>query len=354
MATSAIAPFYHASSTVKLLSESPDLNSIPCDYIQSTSPDESLEDSKSIPIIDYSHIISTHSNQRYKAIEALGRACEEWGFFMVVNHGIPESLIRAMIQVTCDFFNMTEEKKQQFEGTHVLDPVRCGTSFNASKEKALFWRDFLKVFVHPDFHCPSDPQALRDLMLEYCENSRDVAKKLLGAILESLDLEECSIHNVLGLDCMFQIFIANYYPRCPQPELAMGLPPHSDHGLLTLLIENGVGGLQIMHQGKWANVNALPNSLLVNTGDHLEILSNGKYKSVVHRAVVNNKVTRISIATAHGPSLEATVRPDSNMVERTSSRPAYSPMKYKDYLYSQQSNQLDGKSCLDHVRILKN
>nr|GMD02819.1 protein DMR6-LIKE OXYGENASE 2-like [Ipomoea batatas] len=338
---SPVAPTFHSSMSVKVLSESPNLKSIPSNYIHSSCPEEShvldAEDSILIPIIDFSQLTSDHSDHRLKAIQALGKACEEWGFFMVVNHGIPESLIKAVIDVTDEFFNMGEEDKKQFEGKDVLDPIRCGTSFNSSKEKAFFWRDFLKVFVHPQFHCPSHPQAF----------SRKVAKKILGAISESLGLDECAINNALALDSMFQIFIGNYYPRCPQPELVMGLPPHSDHGLLTLLIQNGVGGLQIMHEQKWIDVNALPNSLLVNTADALEIFSNGKYKSVMHRAVVNNKEKRISIAMAHGPSPETVVRPASQLVERVPPA-AYRPIKYKEYIHLQQSNQLDGKSCLDH------
>ncbi|KAJ4716838.1 protein DMR6-LIKE OXYGENASE 2-like [Melia azedarach] len=100
----------------------------------------------------------------------------------------------------------------------------------------------------------------------------------------------------LNLDSGLQIMTVNLYPPCPQPELAVGMPPHSDHGLLTLLTQNGIAGLQVLHNEKWVNVNALPYSFLVNTGDHIEILSNGKYKSVLHRAIVNNKTTRISLA----------------------------------------------------------
>ena len=67
-----------------------------------------------------------------------------------------------------------------------------------------------------------------------------------------------------------QVQIANLYPSCPQPEYALGMPSHSDLGLLTLLVENEVGGLQVEHKGKWFNVNAIPN-FLVNTGDQLEV-----------------------------------------------------------------------------------
>ncbi|CAI9287033.1 unnamed protein product [Lactuca saligna] len=137
-------------------------------------------------------------------------------------------------------------------------------------------------------------------------------------------------------------------PPCPQPDLAIGLPPHSDHGLLTFLIENGIGGLQIKHKGQWVNVhNTLPGSFLVNTADHLEIFSNGKYKSVEHRAVVNNAFTRISVAVANGPSPDTAVRP----VDEESCPAAFVPMKYKEYVEMQQSNKLYRKACLDQLRV---
>lgn len=107
--------------------------------------------------------------------------------------------------------------------------------------------------------------------MEYTEKLREVARKLLGGISESLGLEESLLDKDLELESGLQVFVGNYYPPCPQPQLTMGMPPHSDHGLLTLVIQNQVGGLQVQHQGKWINVNALPNSILVNTADHLEV-----------------------------------------------------------------------------------
>lgn len=96
-------------------------------------------------------------------------------------------------------------------------------------------------------------------------------KELLKGVSESLGLVPCYLEKASELETGLQILIANLYPRCPQPELAMGLPPHSDHGLLTVLIQNNVGGLQLKHNGKWVLVNPLPNSFLVNTGDQLEV-----------------------------------------------------------------------------------
>ncbi|XP_059446456.1 2-oxoglutarate-dependent dioxygenase 19-like [Corylus avellana] len=192
----------------------------------------------------------------------------------------------------------------------------------------------------------------REISLEYCKRTRELSKELLKGISMSLGLGDTYIENALNLESGLQILIANLYPPCPEPELAMGLPPHSDHGLLTLLIQNGISGLQVQHQSKWVNVNYIPNAFIVNVGDHMEIMSNGKYKSVVHRVFVNEKATRISIVTPFGPSLETVVSPAPELVHRETNAPAYTGMKYKDYLHLQQSSQLDGKACLDHVRIL--
>lgn len=97
-------------------------------------------------------------------------------------------------------------------------------------------------------------------------------KDLIKGISESLGLEPCYLEKATELETGLQILVANLYPRCPQPELAMGMPPHSDHGLLTVLTQNNVGGLQVQHNGKWVLVNPLPKSFLdVNTGDQLEV-----------------------------------------------------------------------------------
>lgn len=98
-------------------------------------------------------------------------------------------------------------------------------------------------------------------------------KELLKGVSESLGLDPCHLEKASELETGLQILVANFYPRCPQPELAMGLPPHSDHGLLTVLVQNNVGGLQVKHNGKWVLVNPLPNSFLVNTCDQLEVCS---------------------------------------------------------------------------------
>ncbi|KAK3420159.1 hypothetical protein EUGRSUZ_G00956 [Eucalyptus grandis] len=80
---------------------------------------------------------------------------------MVINHGMPESQMKATVDAFMRFFDLTDEEKSDFQGKNLLNPIICGTSINTSVDKVLFWRDYLKVKVHPEFHCPTKPEGLR-------------------------------------------------------------------------------------------------------------------------------------------------------------------------------------------------
>lgn len=99
-----------------------------------------------------------------------------------------------------------------------------------------------------------------------CKRTREVANELLKGISKSLGLEENYITKRMEVGS--QMVVANLYPPCPQPQIAIGLPPHSDYGLITLLIQN-----QLMHNGYWVPVNPLPDSIIVNIGDHMEVIN---------------------------------------------------------------------------------
>ncbi|GAY41546.1 hypothetical protein CUMW_060320 [Citrus unshiu] len=309
---------------VKGLSESGRLTSVPSKYFfeKDLNDDCINSEAETIPIIDFSMLTSGSPEQRYKTIQAIGNACLKWGFFEVINHGVPNTLRDEMIRASESFFDLSDEQKREYAGKKLFDPIRWGTSFNVNVDKTLFWRDYLKIHVHPQFNAPQNPLGFSETIQEYCKRVRELANELLKGIMESLGLEESYIQKAMDLETdSHQLLVVNLYPPCPQPEVVMGLPPHSDHGLLTILMQN----------------------------DH--ILSNGKYKSVLHRAVVNGKATRISVATAHGPPLDTVVGPAQDLLDNENRPPLYRGIKYREYLQLQQSNQLKGKSCLDHVKV---
>lgn len=249
------------------------------------------------------------------------------------------------------FFDLTAEEKKEYLGQHVMDPIRSGTSFNSAVEDEPYWRHFFKIFVHPKFHSPAKPLAFREVSEDYTKCTRHLAKELLKAIWESLGLEENEMEEALCLESCCQVLIGNLYLPCPNPDMTWGLPAHSDHGLLTLLIQNGIEGLQVMHHDNWVPLNSLPNSFIVNLGDHMEIVSNGRYKSVLHRAKVNSKNTRISVVAAFGPSLDTVVVPAPQLVKRENKPAAFRGITYREFMECQQSNQLKEKSVLDRIRL---
>ncbi|CAA0807351.1 2-oxoglutarate (2OG) and Fe(II)-dependent oxygenase superfamily protein [Striga hermonthica] len=344
---------HESSSTdsfVKVVAESGALKSVPSQFTFKNDSKGSY--SNSIPTVDFSHLTSSDSDLRSKALKDLAHACQEWGFFVLINHGIPDRVMTAVTEASLEFFELPDHEKKVYEAKSPSDPIKSGTGsvITTSNRRIHLWRDFVKSYVHPNFHSPQKPHVLRDILFEYSEKTRHVARKLLQGIGENLELEQGYIDRALQLDSCFQLYAANYYPPCPEPDQAIGLPPHTDHGLLTFLIHNGVAGLQIQHNGEWFNTNSPHGSILVNTADHLEIFSNGRYKSVKHRAVVNNQATRISVVIANGAAPEAIVGPAGPLVERDG-RALYRPMKFIEYVETMLSNRLEGKGNLDCLKI---
>lgn len=124
----------------------------------------------------------------------------------------------------------------------------------------------------------------REATSNYSKQTKFLYQLLIGAILESLGIvndENNDSQNLKEFEDGSQLLVFNCYPSCPEPDLTLGMPPHSDYGLLTLLLQDEVKGLQIQHQGKWLTVEPIPNSFVVNVGDHLEVSSVSFYVTLL-------------------------------------------------------------------------
>ncbi|KAJ9159872.1 hypothetical protein P3X46_025329 [Hevea brasiliensis] len=286
----------------------------------------------SLPVIDFAQL---QGSNRVQALQSLSRACEEYGFFQLINHGISSEATSSMVQEGRKFFELPFEKRSKYMSKDMFSPARYGTSFNQNKDRVFCWRDFLKLNCHPLSETlpfwPSSPSELREAAVNYSKQTKFLYMMLVEAILESLGLVE---NNKSGpendsylneFEDGSQIIVLNCYPSCPEPDLTLGMPPHSDYGFLTLLLQDElVKGLQIQHQGRWVTVEPIPNSFVINVGDHLEIFSNGRYKSVLHRVLVNHAKSRISIASLHSLPSSRKIRPSPKLINEDS------PKLYKD------------------------
>ncbi|XP_031285205.1 protein DMR6-LIKE OXYGENASE 2-like [Pistacia vera] len=285
-----------------------------------------------LPIIEFSELLGPN---RVQVLKSIAKACEEYGFFQIVNHGIPLEVISNMIDVSSRFFALPFEERAKYMSSDMKAPVRYGTSFNQNKDSVFCWRDFLKLMCHPTEDVlplwPSSPADWRRLAAAYAKETNYLFLMLVEAILESLGVWGATMNKTEEDDEILnkfedgsQLMVVNYYPPCPQPDLTLGMPPHSDYGFLTLLLQDEVEGLQIQYKDQWVTIEPIPNSFVVNVGDHLEIFSNGRYKSVLHRVLVNSAKSRISVASLHSLPINSMVTPSPKLIDKAN------PRRYKD------------------------
>ncbi|KAL6641226.1 hypothetical protein ACP70R_019407 [Stipagrostis hirtigluma subsp. patula] len=277
-----------------------------------------------LPVVDLARL--REPSGRAAALVTLDAACRGYGFFQVVNHGVERRVAGAMLDVARRFFELPAAERERYASPDVRAAVRHGTSFNQARDAVLFWRDFLKLACQPlGDVAPSWPDApadLREAASEYATASNGLFMELMAAALEALGVHAGG-GGLLGELAAghSQIMMANCYPPCPQPELTLGLPPHSDYGLLTLLLQDqDVEGLQVMHGGRWLAVDPVPGSLIVNVGDQFEIYSNGQYRSVLHRVLVNSTRSRFSVASFHCLPAERMIGPAAELVDERNPR----------------------------------
>ncbi|KAA8526064.1 hypothetical protein F0562_007836 [Nyssa sinensis] len=266
----------------------------------------------------------------------------------IKNHGIPETMISNILRIAKEFFRLPESERLKNYSDDPSKTTRLSTSFNLKTEKVSNWRDFLRLHCYPleDFlhEWPTNPPSFREDVAEYCSSVRGLVLRLLEAISESLGLEREYISKQLGKHG--QHMAMNYYPPCPQPELTYGLPGHTDPNLITILLQDDVPGLQVLRNGKWIAVNPIPNTFIINIGDQMQVLSNDRYKSVLHRAVVNCDKERISIPTFYCPSSEAVIGPAQKLIDED--HPAvYRNFTYQEFYEKFWNRGLATECCLD-------
>ncbi|XP_030514275.1 1-aminocyclopropane-1-carboxylate oxidase homolog 4-like [Rhodamnia argentea] len=300
------------------------ISSIPRIFVH---PPETLSDLKpaqprpvsahSIPTID----ISGHdSGWRPSVIEEVVHAARELGFFQVVNHGVPNEVTGHTIAAVKAFNEQPTEAKAGVYRRDFKTGVRFLSNVDLFNSKAASWRDSLHIRLEPQLDTEEIPEVCRNEVMEWNQQIQRLEGILMGLLSEGLGLSPGKLQELTRPER--RTMVANYYPCCPQPDLTVGFVSHTDPGLIAVLLQDHLPGLQVKHGGVWVDVPPIPGALVVNIGDILQIMSNGEYKSADHRVLANlNREARLSIAVFYNLSdLEVQVGPLPELV--SSDKPA--------------------------------
>ncbi|KAL0376765.1 UNVERIFIED_CONTAM: Deacetoxyvindoline 4-hydroxylase [Sesamum calycinum] len=281
------------------------------------------------PVIDLSGMHDAAN--RAGIVSRVKEACEKWGFFQIINHELPVS---------------------------VMDEMIAGVRrFHEQDAEAATWRDTITCIMAPH---PPDPQELpdvcRDIMFEYSKHVMRVGHTMYELLSEALGLNPSYLKDIGCVES--NLIVGHYYPACPEPELTFGIRSHVDFGLLTILLQDQIGGLQVLHRNQWVDVTPLPGSLIINVGDFIQavqLITNDKFKSVKHRAISKRAGPRISVGVfikpycADGDSLRV-YGPIKELL--TEEEPAiYRETTYKDYETFYFTNCDDGTTKLPCFRL---
>ncbi|CAJ1928171.1 unnamed protein product [Sphenostylis stenocarpa] len=273
--------------------------------------EEEKKEGPQVPTIDLTEIDSEDEVVRGKCREKLKKAAQEWGVMNLVNHGIPQELLNKLRKAGETFFSLPVEEKEKFANEQASGQIQgYGSKLANNASGQLEWEDYFFHLIYPEEKrdlsiWPTTPADYTEVTSEYAKQLRKLATKILEALSIGLGLEGGRLEKEVGgmEELLLQLKI-NYYPICPQPELALGVEAHTDVSSLTFLLHNMVPGLQLFYEGKWITAKCVPNSIFMHIGDTIEILSNGKYKSILHRGLVNKEKVRISWAVFCEPHKE--------------------------------------------------
>ncbi|XP_048332223.2 gibberellin 3-beta-dioxygenase 1 [Ziziphus jujuba] len=270
----------------------------------SVFPDTPADDRLfSIPLIDL---------MNPNASDLICQACESWGAFQLIGHGIPSKLIEEVDSESRRLFALPSEQKLK-----TLRSPGGAAGYGIARISPFFpkymWHEGFTILGSSKDHAkelwPHDYERFCETMDEYQKQMKMISHKLIRMMLKHLNISEEEV-KWIGSTTESTALQLNSYPACPDPDRAMGLAPHTDTSLMTLVHQSQISGLQIHKEGVgWVRVHPIYGALAINVGDLLHILSNGRFPSAFHRVTVNQTMQRFSVAYFYGPPVDFTVSP---------------------------------------------
>ncbi|GAB2279950.1 hypothetical protein Dimus_014586 [Dionaea muscipula] len=297
-----------------------------------------------IPVIDL-------SGPRQSVIVQIRSAASTFGFFQVVNHSVPVTLLdRLFVAVKAVHRQPTGVESQYYE-REMRSPFHFFSNVDLFLSKAASWRDTMQIRLGVgDAMANAIPEICRDEVIEWDREVKKLGEQLLELLSEGMG---ASAQRLKELSCaQGRVMVGHYYPHCPQPDQTIGLASHTDPGVLTVLLQDLVGGLQVKHEAKWLDVKPVHGALVINIGDILQIISNDEYKSGEHRVLANPfQEPRVSIAVFLNPGIRGNLYGPLPELVSPEKPGLFRHFTLDDFLRRFFTKELDGKSLINYYRI---
>ncbi|XP_022758381.1 1-aminocyclopropane-1-carboxylate oxidase homolog 1-like [Durio zibethinus] len=302
-----------------------------------------------VPVID---LEGFEGSRRKEILTGILEASETWGFFQVVNHGVSLCIMDGMLEGVRRFHEQPKDVKMEWYSRDYKQPVRYFCNGNLLVNKgAANWRDSIAFDFHDGQLDPHNfPPICREAVSEYIKHMIKLRKTLSELLSEALGLHS---DYLASIGCMeTESLVCHYYPACPEPDLTLGATKHSDPSFLTILLQNNIRGLQVLHQSNWVDVPSLPGAFVINIGDFIQLITNDKFRSVEHR-VLAGQVPRVSVACFFYPSTANKLKPYAPIKEllTESNPPIYRETHVTEYMAYFRAKGLDGNSSLPHFKL---
>ena len=278
-------------------------------------------DKERVPVIDIKKINT--ASDKIKISRELYKASTDLGFIYIKNHDISEKLINDLRTDGLNFFRSSIDDKEKVLITKKHRGwLGFGGAKMGDKAKPDLKESFIWGYQYDDGSLPDDHQlrglnkwpeflpSLQQNAMNYFHQINELAKNLLTCFAMGLNLKE----NFFIRNCNAPLSRASlvYYPDQPKEMGGMqfGVSEHTDFGLLTILCQDSVGGLQIKGlDGQWFHAPPIEGTLIVNVADLLSRWTGGIYKSTPHRVVNSSGKERLSIVLAFDPDPETLINP---------------------------------------------
>ena len=284
-----------------------------------------------IPVIDIWKL--RNEGGKNAVAKQIRSACTNHGFFYVSGHGVAVALQEEIAAKSRLFFELPENEKLKIAmenggiAWRGFFPVNAElTSGKPDRKEGLYFGQELpydhpgvkeNIPLHGKNLFPEFPVGFSGTVLKYMEAVTQAGHLIMKGIALSLDLHEDYFNDKYTGDplILFRIF---HYPPQPPDATQWGVGEHTDYGLLTILLQDAVGGLQVKSNGEWIDAPPIPNTFICNIGDMLDKMTGGLYRSTPHRVLNTSGKSRLSFPLFFDPGFHTKIAPIANISQGAS------------------------------------